>query len=49
MKVAIVGATGMVGQVLLKVLEERSFPVSELLVVASSKSVGETVMFKNKN
>tara|TARA_Y100000589_G_scaffold137838_1_gene131937 strand:+ start:9204 stop:10187 length:984 start_codon:yes stop_codon:yes gene_type:complete len=48
MKVAIVGATGMVGQVLLKVLEERSFPVSELLVVASSKSVGETVMFKNK-
>ena len=48
MKVAIVGATGMVGQVLLKVLEERSFPVSELLVVASSKSVGDTIMFKNK-
>ena len=49
MKVAVVGATGMVGQVLLKVLEERSFPVTELLVVASSKSIGQTLTFKNKN
>ncbi|MBL6663298.1 MAG: aspartate-semialdehyde dehydrogenase [Flavobacteriales bacterium] len=48
MKVAVVGATGMVGQVMLKVLEERSFPVSELLVVASSNSVGQTVTFKSK-
>jgi len=48
MKVAVVGATGMVGQVMLKVLEERSFPMDELLVVASSKSVGQTVTFKNK-
>jgi aspartate-semialdehyde dehydrogenase len=48
MKVAVVGATGMVGQVMLKVLEERSFPMDELLVVASSKSVGQTVTFKDK-
>ena len=49
MKVAVVGATGMVGKVMLQVLEERSFPMSELLVVASSKSVGQTLSFKNKN
>ena len=48
MKVAVVGATGMVGQVLLKVLEERNFPISELLVTASSKSIGKTVIFNNK-
>ena len=49
MKVAVVGATGMVGKVMLQILEERSFPISELLVVASSKSVGQTLSFKNKN
>ena len=49
MKVGVVGATGMVGKVMLQVLEERSFPVSELFVVASSKSVGQTLSFKNKN
>lgn len=49
MKVAVVGATGMVGKVMLKVLEERNFPISELLVVASSKSVGQTLSFKNNN
>ena len=49
MKVAVVGATGMVGKVMLEILQERSFPVSELLVVASSKSVGQTLSFKNKN
>ena len=49
MKVAVVGATGMVGKVMLKILEERNFPVSELLVVASSKSVGQTLSFKNNN
>ena len=48
MKVAVVGATGMVGEVMLKVLEERNFPVSELLVVASERSVGKTLNFKNK-
>lgn len=49
MKVAVVGATGMVGQVMLKVLEERNFPVTELLAVASEKSVGKTVQFKGKD
>lgn len=47
MKVAVVGATGMVGQVMLKVLEERNFPVTELIPVASEKSVGKKVKFKD--
>ncbi|UOE41171.1 aspartate-semialdehyde dehydrogenase [Chryseobacterium suipulveris] len=46
MKIAVVGATGMVGQVMLKVLEERNFPVTELIPVASEKSVGKKVSFK---
>jgi aspartate-semialdehyde dehydrogenase len=46
MKVAVVGATGMVGQVMLKVLEERRFPLTELVVVASSGSVGQQLDFK---
>ena len=49
MKLAIVGATGMVGKVMLEILQERSFPISELLVVASSKSVGQALSFKNKS
>jgi aspartate-semialdehyde dehydrogenase len=48
MKVAVVGATGLVGGVMLKVLEERDFPVSELIPVASEKSVGKLVQFKGK-
>ncbi len=48
MKVAVVGATGMVGQVMLKVLAERKFPVSKLIPVASEKSVGKLVLFNNK-
>lgn len=48
MKVAVVGATGMVGEVMLKVLEERNFPVTELLLVASERSVGKKLTFKNK-
>lgn len=48
MKVALVGATGMVGQVMLKVLEERNFPITELIPVASEKSVGKKVTFKGK-
>jgi aspartate-semialdehyde dehydrogenase len=48
MKVAVVGATGMVGQVILKVLEERNFPVDEFIPVASEKSVGKEISFKNK-
>lgn len=46
MKIAVVGATGMVGQVMLKVLEERNFPVTELIPVASEKSVGKKIGFK---
>ncbi|MGV3636398.1 MAG: aspartate-semialdehyde dehydrogenase [Flavobacteriales bacterium] len=46
MKVAIVGATGMVGGVMLNVLEERSFPVDELIPVASERSAGRRVRFK---
>jgi len=47
MKVAVVGATGMVGEVMLKVLEERNFPISELLLVASERSVGKKLTYKN--
>ena len=47
MKVAVVGATGLVGTVMLRLLEERNFPVSKLLPVASEKSVGKKVIFKN--
>jgi aspartate-semialdehyde dehydrogenase len=46
MKVAVVGATGMVGSVMLKVLAERNFPFTELVLVASPKSVGKTITFK---
>lgn len=46
MKVAVVGATGMVGKVMLEVLAERNFPISELIPVASEKSVGKTILFK---
>lgn len=48
MKVAVVGATGMVGRVMLKVLEEQNFPVTELLPVASAKSVGIKVVFNEQ-
>ncbi len=46
MKVALVGATGMVGTVMLKLLEERNFPVTELLPVASVTSIGKELNFK---
>ncbi|MDG1041017.1 MAG: aspartate-semialdehyde dehydrogenase, partial [Polaribacter sp.] len=45
MKVAVVGATGMVGNVLLKVLAERNFPITELIPVASEKSVGTKISY----
>src|SRR5690554_409258 len=48
MKVAVVGATGMVGEVMLNVLAERNFPVTELIPVASEKSVGKEITFKDK-
>ena len=48
MKVAVVGATGLVGSKMLQVLEERNFPVSELIPVASERSVGKEISFKGK-
>jgi aspartate-semialdehyde dehydrogenase len=48
MKVAVVGATGMVGQVMLKVLAEHKFPITELIPVASEKSVGKTLSYEGK-
>jgi aspartate-semialdehyde dehydrogenase len=49
MRVAVVGATGMVGRIMLKVLEERNFPITELYPVASEKSIGKEIFFKNKS
>src|SRR5450631_2785380 len=48
MKVAVVGATGLVGTKMLQVLAERNFPVTELFPVASEKSIGKEVEFKGK-
>ncbi|MGV3765759.1 MAG: aspartate-semialdehyde dehydrogenase [Chitinophagaceae bacterium] len=48
MKVAVVGATGLVGSKMLQVLTERNFPVTELIPVASERSVGKQVEFKGK-
>jgi len=48
MKVAVVGATGLVGSKMLQVLEERDFPITKLLLVASERSVGKTLKFKGK-
>ncbi|MGB5459728.1 MAG: aspartate-semialdehyde dehydrogenase [Eudoraea sp.] len=49
MKVAVVGATGMVGEVMLKVLKERSFPITELLLVASERSVGKKISYNGQS
>ncbi|MFK8302050.1 aspartate-semialdehyde dehydrogenase [Capnocytophaga stomatis] len=48
MRVAVVGVTGMVGNVMLEVLKERNFPVTELIPVASEKSVGQKITFQGK-
>ena len=48
MKIAVVGATGMVGNVMLKVLEERNLPINKLLLVASERSVGTELIYQNK-
>ena len=48
MKIAVVGATGLVGSKILQVLEERNFPVTELIPVASQKSIGKEISFKEK-
>ncbi|MCK5027987.1 MAG: aspartate-semialdehyde dehydrogenase [Bacteroidales bacterium] len=47
MKIAVVGATGLVGTVMLKMLVERNFPFTEVLVVASEKSIGKKISFNN--
>ena len=49
MRVAIVGVTGMVGEIMRNVLEERNFPITELLPVASALSVGKTITFQGKD
>jgi len=46
MKIAVVGATGMVGTVMLKLLEERQFPITELIPVASERSIGKKISYK---
>lgn len=48
MKIAVVGATGLVGTKMLQILEERNFPVTEIIPVASEKSIGKEITFKNK-
>jgi len=49
MKVAVVGATGLVGSKMLQLLAERDFPVTELIPVASERSIGKEITFKGKN
>jgi aspartate-semialdehyde dehydrogenase len=49
MKVAVVGATGLVGTKMLEILDERQFPVTELLLVASERSVGKQVLWRNQS
>ena len=48
MKIAVVGVTGLVGSKMLQILEERNFPVTELVPVASEKSIGKEITFKDK-
>lgn len=48
MKIAVVGATGLVGSKMLEVLAERNFPLTEILLVASEKSIGKKIVFKNQ-
>jgi len=48
MNIAIVGATGNVGRKLLEVLEKKQFPINELFLIASSKSIGKKIDFKDK-
>lgn len=48
-KLALVGATGLVGRTVIKILEEKNFPISEYVLFASKKSAGSIINFKNKN
>ncbi len=49
MRIALVGVTGMVGEIMRNVLEERNFPITEFLPVASARSVGKTISFQGKD
>ena len=49
MKIAVVEATGLVGRVMLKLLEERNFPLEDLIPVASKNSIGQSISFKGKS
>lgn len=49
MKIAVVGATGMVGEIMLKVLAERNFPVTDLIPVASERSAGKQIIFNGRS
>lgn len=49
MKLALIGATGMVGKVMLQVLSERNFPYTDIILVASEKSVGKKIFYNNKS
>ena len=49
MKIAVVGATGLVGRVMLKLLEDRKFPLDDLIPVASKNSIGQSISFKDKS
>jgi aspartate-semialdehyde dehydrogenase len=49
MRIAVIGATGMVGTVMLKLLAERNFEITELILVASERSVGKQISFRDKN
>jgi len=48
-RVAIVGATGLVGQAILRILEQRSFPVEELIPLASERSAGKSIRFNDQD
>ena len=48
MRIAVVGATGMVGRVILQILEERNFPITEIIPVASERSIGKTIEYKGE-
>jgi len=47
-KVAVLGATGLVGRTMMKVLEKRKFPVTDFVPIASARSAGQTVMFRGQ-
>lgn len=49
MKIAVVGATGLVGQMMRRILVERNFPVTQLIPVATERSIGKTIKFQNQN